>query len=111
NEELETKLQNADDLMLHHGAAALRHGIPVQQIYKLSSIDPWFIEKIRNIVEAEKKLTQSQLDTKTLHEAKKLGFSDKQIGRLVSKDDLEIRKIRKEAGIVPVVKQVDTLAE
>src|SRR5207245_2940175 len=109
-EELENKLQNHDDLILYHVAAALRHGIPVQQIYKLSSIDPWFIEKIRNIVEAEKNLKELQLDTKTLLEAKKLGFSDKQIGRLVSKDDLEIRKIRKEAGIVPVVKQVDTLA-
>ena len=109
-EELENKLQNPDDLILYHVAAALRHGISVEQIYKLSSIDPWFIEKIRNIVETEKKLKESSLDTKLLLEAKKLGFSDKQIGRLVSKDDLEIRKIRKEAGIVPVVKQVDTLA-
>ena len=109
-EELENKLQNPDDLILYHVAAALRQGISIEQIYKLSSIDPWFIEKIRNIVEAEKKLTESKLDTKALREAKKLGFSDKQIGRLVSKDDLEIRKIRKDAGIVPAVKQVDTLA-
>jgi len=109
-EELENKLQNPDDLILYHVAAALRQGISIEHIYKLSSIDPWFIEKIRNIVEAEKKLTESKLDTKALREAKKLGFSDKQIGRLVSKDDLEIRKIRKDAGIVPVVKQVDTLA-
>jgi len=109
-EELENKLQNPDDLILYHVAAAIRHGIPVEQIHKLSSIDPWFIEKIRNIVEAEKKLKESTLDTKILLETKKLGFSDKQIGRLVSKDDLEIRKIRKEAGIIPVVKQVDTLA-
>src|SRR5207249_11379622 len=98
------KLQNPDDLILYHVAAALRQGISIEHIYKLSSIDPWFIEKIRNIVEAEKKLTESKLDTKALREAKKLGFSDKQIGRLVSKDDLEIRKIRKDAGIVPVVK-------
>ena len=109
-EELENKLQNPDDLILYHVAAALRQGISIEHIYKLSSIDPWFIEKIRNIVEAEKKLTESKLDTKALRDAKKLGFSDKQIGRLVSKDDLEIRKIRKDAGIVPVVKQVDTLA-
>ena len=109
-EELENKLQNPDDLILYHVAAALRQGISIEHIYKLSSIDPWFIEKIRSIVEAEKKLTESKLDTKALREAKKLGFSDKQIGRLVSKDDLEIRKIRKDAGIVPVVKQVDTLA-
>ena len=109
-EELENKLQNPDDLILYHVAAALRQGISIEHIYKLSSIDPWFIEKIRSIVEAEKKLTESKLDTKALRDAKKLGFSDKQIGRLVSKDDLEIRKIRKDAGIVPVVKQVDTLA-
>ena len=109
-EEIENKLQNTDDQILYYIAAALRQGISIEQIYKLSVIDPWFIEKIRNIVEMEKSLKDSKLTTKLLRDAKKIGFSDKQIGRIISKDDLEIRKIRKDAGIIPVVKQIDTLA-
>ncbi len=109
-EEIENKLQNTDDGILYYVAAALRQGMSVEQIYKLSVIDPWFIEKIRNIVEMEKSLKDSKFTTKLLRDSKKLGFSDKQIGRIISKDDLEIRKIRKDAGIVPAVKQIDTLA-
>jgi len=109
-EEIENRLQNHDDHILYYVAAALRQGISVERIYKLSAIDPWFIEKIQNIVETEKKLKETKLDTKLLRDAKRFGFSDKQIGRLVGKDELEIRKIRKEAKIIPVVKQIDTLA-
>lgn len=109
-EEIENRLQNPDDHILYYVAAALKQGISVERIYKLSAIDPWFIEKIQNIVEIEKKLKETKLDTKLLRDAKRFGFSDKQIGRLVGKDDLEIRKIRKEAKIIPVVKQIDTLA-
>lgn len=109
-EEIENRLQNPDDHILYYVAAALKQSISVERIHKLSAIDPWFIEKIQNIVEIEKKLKETKLDTKLLREAKRFGFSDKQIGRLVGKDDLEVRKIRKEAGIIPVVKQIDTLA-
>jgi carbamoyl-phosphate synthase large subunit len=109
-EEIENKLQNTDDRILYYVAAALRQGMSVEQIYKLSVIDPWFIEKIRNIVEMEKNLKESKLTTKLLRDVKKLGFSDKQIGRIIGKDDLDVRKIRKDAGVIPVVKQIDTLA-
>ncbi len=109
-EEIENKLQNTDDRILYYVAAALRQGISVEQIYKLSVIDPWFIEKIRNIVEMEKNLKESKFTPKLLRDAKKLGFSDKQVGRIIGKDDLEVRKIRKDAGIIPAVKQIDTLA-
>jgi len=109
-EEIENRLQNTDDHILYYVAAALRQGISVERIHKLSAIDQWFIEKIQNIVDLEKRLKETKFDTKLLQEAKRFGFSDKQIGRLVGKDDLEIRKIRKEAGIIPIVKQIDTLA-
>jgi carbamoyl-phosphate synthase large subunit len=109
-EDLENRLQKADDKILYYVAAALRQGIAVERIYKLSAIDPWFIEKIQNIVEKEKSLKGSKLDKKSLLEAKSLGFSDKQIGRLVEKEETEIRKTRKEWGVVPVVKRIDTLA-
>ncbi len=109
-EDIENKLQKPDDNILYHVAAALRHGIPVERIYKLSAIDPWFIEKIENIVKKEKDLKERPLDKKSLQAAKQLGFSDKQIGRLVGKEEMEIRKMRKESGITPVVKRIDTLA-
>ena len=109
-EEIENKLQNTNDHILYYVADALRQGMSVEHIYKLSAIDPWFIEKIKNVVEMEKKLKESKISTELLREAKRLGFSDKQLGRIMEKDDLEIRKIRKEEGIIPAVKQIDTLA-
>ena len=110
DEDLENHLLKPDDYILYHVAAALKKGMSVEKIYKLSAIDPWFIEKIKNIVDTEKKLVDSQLDHDLLYKAKKLGFSDRQIGRAVKKDELEVREIRKTKGILPVVKQIDTLA-
>ena len=110
DEDLENHLLKPDDHILYHVAAALKKGMSVEKIYKLSAIDPWFIEKIKNIVDTEKKLVDSQLDHDLLYKAKKLGFSDRQIGRAVKKDELEVREIRKTKGILPVVKQIDTLA-
>lgn len=109
-EEIENKLQNPDDRILYYVAEAIRQGISVDHIYKLSAIDPWFIEKIVNIVEIEKKIKESKLDNELLREAKILGFSDKQIGKLIGKDEMEIRKTRKQSGILPVIKRIDTLA-
>ncbi len=110
DEDLENHLLKPDDYILYHVAAALKKGMSIEKIYKLSEIDPWFIEKIKNIVDTEKKLVDSQLDYDLLYKAKKLGFSDKQIGRAVKKDEFEVREIRKTKGILPVVKQIDTLA-
>ncbi len=110
DEDIENSLLNHDDHILYHVAAALKKGMSVEKIYKLSAIDPWFIEKIKNIIEVEKKLTDSALETGLLREAKKFGFSDKQIGRATKKEETEVREIRKSKGILPVVKQIDTLA-
>lgn len=109
-ETLENRLQKPDDKILYDVATALKQGISVERIYKLSAIDPWFIEKIDNIVKKEKAIKENHLDKESLAEAKSLGFSDKQIGRLVGKEDLEIRRMRKDLGILPVVKRIDTLA-
>ena len=109
-EEIEEHLSHPDDLILYYVAAALKKGISVEKIYDLSAIDPWFIEKIKNIVETEAKLKEKSLEKSLLKDAKRFGFSDKQIARATDKEPLEIRKIRKDFGIVPVVKQIDTLA-
>jgi len=110
DEQIEERLQTPDDNILYYVVAALHKGVSIEKIYQLSAIDPWFLTKINNIVEVERRLKSSTLDHKLLSDAKKFGFSDNQIGRAVKKDGLEIRKIRKDLGVIPVVKQIDTLA-
>ncbi len=109
-EEIEYKLSHHDDHILYHVAIALKMGISVNHIYELSTVDPWFIEKIQNIVNTEGKLKNSELDTSLLWEAKKMGFADKQIARAKDKTPDEIRDLRKNLGVIPSVKQIDTLA-
>ena len=109
-EEIENKLSHHDDQILYHVAIALKMGLSVQRIYKLSTIDPWFIEKIKNIVNVESKLKNSDLEKSLLWEAKKLGFADKQIARAKDKTPDEVRDLRKKLGVLPSVKQIDTLA-
>ena len=109
-EEIEYKLSHHDDHILYHVAIALKMGISVNHIYELSTVDPWFIEKIQNIVNTEGKLKNSELDASLLWEAKKMGFADKQIARAKDKTPDEIRDLRKNLGVIPSVKQIDTLA-
>ena len=109
-EEIEDKLSNHDDQILYNVAIALKMGISVEKIYKLSTIDPWFVEKIKNIIKVESKLKDSELGESLLWEAKKIGFSDKQIARAKEKTPDEVRSLRKKLGVLPSVKQIDTLA-
>ncbi len=109
-EQLEEKLSHPDDQILYNVARAIKAGFSVERINNLSAIDPWFIEKIKNIVKIEHKLSNEELGKPLLWEAKKHGFSDKQIARAKDKTPDEVRKIRKDFGIVPAVKQIDTLA-
>ena len=109
-EEIEHKLTYHDDHILYNVAIALKMGLSVEKIYKLSTIDPWFIEKIKNIVNIESKLKDSELDESLLWEAKKMGFSDKQIARVKGKTPDDVRDLRKKLGVIPSVKQIDTLS-
>ncbi len=109
-EEIENKLSYPDDQILYNVAIALKMGLSTERIYKLSTIDPWFIEKIKNIVDLELKLKTSELGESFLWEVKKMGFSDKQIARAKDKTPDEVRDLRKKFGVLPSVKQIDTLA-
>jgi carbamoyl-phosphate synthase large subunit len=109
-EELENKLSHPDDQILYNVAAAIKAGFSAERINNLSAIDPWFIEKIKNIIKIEEKMTKEDLGKSLLWEAKKMGFSDKQIGRAKGKTPDEIRHLRKESGVLPSVKQIDSLA-
>ncbi|NOY38519.1 MAG: carbamoyl-phosphate synthase (glutamine-hydrolyzing) large subunit [Chlorobi bacterium] len=121
-EPVEKELAEPTDMRIFVIADALEKGFPVDEIHNLTRIDKWFLYKLRNIVALKNTLSSfgslSGLSDQTLLEAKILGFSDFQIARFVLKspvnriaDDLiRIRNHRKKKGIVPFVKQIDTLA-
>ena len=92
-------------------ALAMQHGMSVEKITDITGIDPWFLYRIRHIVEAELQLQTSQeLSESRLLALKQLGVSDKRIGELTGKTGLEIRALRKQLGILPSIFQIDTLA-
>lgn len=91
-------------------AQALRSGISPKKISSISGIDPWFLQKMENIVRYAKFLPRSDLGRKTILDAKKLGFSDIQIATLTKSTEDKVRKERKRLEILPVIKQIDTLA-
>ncbi len=91
-------------------ATALREGVSVEKIHELSKIDTWFLEKMKNITDHEHTLQKSPLEANTLRRGKMLGFSDKQIATIRKTTEDEIRAARKEMDVLPVVKQIDTLA-
>jgi carbamoyl-phosphate synthase large subunit len=92
-------------------AKAMRKGITIEKIYQLSGIDPWFLYRIKNIVNEEEVLKKNKVLTADyLRRLKQLGFSDKKIGELVGTTGLKIRALRKKFGVLPSVLQIDTLA-
>jgi aspartate carbamoyltransferase len=102
-------------------ASGFASGRSVDEIHAQSQIDRWFLQRLAHITEFEQHLTRlgtmhvatgsdNWLTAELLWRAKQLGFSDRQIGRLVGNTELEIRKLRKEFGVLPNVKQIDTVA-
>ncbi|MBO4592424.1 MAG: carbamoyl-phosphate synthase (glutamine-hydrolyzing) large subunit, partial [Eubacterium sp.] len=86
-------------------------GVDLQVIYNRTKIDMFFLDKIKNIVDFEKKLEQvDKLDKDTLFEAKKMGFSDSYIAELTNQTEEEVWKLRKSFDIKPVYKMIDTCA-
>ena len=121
-EQLDEELSNPTDLRIFAMAQALEEGYTIQRIYELTKIDPWFIGKLKNIVDMKKELeghdTLESVTPELLREAKRLGFSDFQIARFVlkpegtnmEKENLQVRQYRKQLGILPAVKRINTVA-
>ncbi|MBI2545626.1 carbamoyl-phosphate synthase (glutamine-hydrolyzing) large subunit [Candidatus Woesearchaeota archaeon] len=108
-DDLEHELENPTDRRIFAIAQAFKEGMPVDAIYALSRIDKWFLYKIKHIVDMEHNLKMYSLSKELLLKAKQLGFSDNQIALLKGKSELEIRQQRKQLGVMPFVRQIDTL--
>lgn len=120
-EDIDAALREPTDKRVFVISKAMHKGYSVDQIHELTKIDKWFLEKLQHIIdidEAMKKCNINTLDKELLRTAKVYGFTDFQIARAVGMEqDMDIEKAimavrarRKQAGIVPVVKQIDTLA-
>jgi len=120
-EDIDRSLREPTDNRIFVISKAFLKGYSVDQINELTKIDRWFLEKLYNIIKTSKELSLlsslDSLDYELLKKSKGEGFSDFQIGRLVFKDSIDVdeassmvRDYRKKLNIVPVVKQIDTLA-
>jgi carbamoyl-phosphate synthase large subunit len=103
--EIEALLSNPTPERIYVALEALRRGYSVEQIHRLSHVDRWFLQRLARIVELEVNYSGERLP-----EAKRAGFSDAQIASLSNAPVDEIRTAREARGIVPCVKQIDTLA-
>jgi len=99
-----------NDLRLWAIMAALRRGITAEELYQRTKIDLWFIYKLGNIVDMEKQLLSQPLTPELLWQAKRLGFSDEQVGTLADRLPEQVRQLRHSWNIHPVYKMVDTCA-
>jgi len=107
----EKKLKTATDERLFQIYSALKSGMSVNEIRDITQIDPFFLHKILNIVEWEKKITADTIfDASMMRKTKRMGFSDRKISQITGLDEEVIRKTRIELGITPSYKMVDTCA-
>ncbi|MEP0860631.1 MAG: carbamoyl-phosphate synthase (glutamine-hydrolyzing) large subunit [Ignavibacterium sp.] len=113
-ENLDKELSDPTDKRIFAIAEALKQGYSVDRIHELTKITKWFLYKMKNIVDIETKLrgfkNLESLDAELMKAAKQAGFSDLQIAQLVNSDEISVRKFRKSMGVVPVIKQIDTMA-
>jgi carbamoyl-phosphate synthase large subunit len=95
---------------LYHLADALRLGISREEIFELSRIDPWFIDAVAGIVEAEEWISRATLGEQFFRSAKSMGFADRRIAELRATDEDTVARARRGFGVTPVYKLVDTCA-
>ena len=121
--DLDKALKEPTDKRIFFLAQALQEGYSVERIHELTKIDRWFLHKLNNIIQTSQELAEhkslDRLPAELLLQAKQQGFSDFQVARAVIPEEfaagahkaaLDVRTHRKALGIVPVVKQIDTLA-
>ena len=121
-DDMDRALKEPTDKRIFVLAKALHEGYSVERIHELTKIDRWFLQKLKHIIDTEEELKQfpeiEEIPEELLRTAKQQGFSDFQIARAIKgekldvtgADNAKVRAYRKKLGIVPVVKQIDTLA-
>ncbi|ODQ63849.1 carbamoyl-phosphate synth [Nadsonia fulvescens var. elongata DSM 6958] len=111
--DIDAELQTPSDQRLFAIANALNSGYSVEKIWKMTNIDKWFLNKLKALVDFAQSLENFTLNTipiEIMREAKQLGFEDRQIAKFIGSNELTVRSKRVEAGILPFVKQIDTVA-
>ncbi|RAL17042.1 bifunctional carbamoylphosphate synthetase/aspartate transcarbamylase [Aspergillus homomorphus CBS 101889] len=107
------ELQTPSDQRLFAIANAMAAGYSVDDIWKLTSIDKWFLSRLKGLSDFGKLMTSYNATTvprPLIKRAKQLGFSDRQLAKFLSSNELAVRRLRVESGIIPIVKQIDTVA-
>ncbi|KAE8447218.1 hypothetical protein EG329_011049 [Mollisiaceae sp. DMI_Dod_QoI] len=110
---IDDELQTPSDQRLFAIANAMHSGYSVNKIWEMTKIDKWFLSRLKGLSDFGKMMTTynaSTITTNLLRQAKQLGFCDRQLAKFWSSNELAVRRMRVEAGIVPVVKQIDTVA-
>ncbi|MEH7106831.1 carbamoyl-phosphate synthase large subunit [Bacillus sp. JJ1764] len=107
---LEKRIMKAGDERLFYIAEAIKRGITIETIHKWSKIDLFFLKKLEGIIDLEHKLFEDVLNLEVLKEAKQKGFTDMKIAELWGRTEKEIYNLRREIGLLPVYKMVDTCA-
>ena len=113
-DEIRYQLSHPNPQRIWYIRYAFKAGMTVEEVNELTSIDPWFLANIKEIVDFENHLRTyrdiSEVSDETLREAKRYGFSDRQLAHIWSRAEMEIREERKRRGIVATFKAVDTCA-
>ncbi len=108
--ELEEYIKVGSDDRIYAIAELLRRGCPCEDINSVTGIDMFFIRKLKNITNMEMLLKKNSFDRDTLYDAKRLGFSDREVAKLWNSDEVTVYEMRKKENILPVYKMIDTCA-
>src|SRR5882762_1288820 len=110
-DELQRKLARPNSQRFSYITYALQHDWPISEIYRLSRVDPWFLEQLQDVMEIQKSvegLKLEEIPVELLRSFKEVALSDRRLAYLTEKSEDEVREFRKRAGVVPVYKRVDT---
>ena len=111
NDQIRDELKRTTPKRLFYVMEAIRREFTIEELNRLTGIDPWFLDQMTEIAEAEKSLKTGQMpDAEKLHELKSFGFSDRRLAKLIGTDEAVIRETRKKNHVNPVYKVVDTCA-
>jgi carbamoyl-phosphate synthase large subunit len=111
DDELQRKLARPNSQRFSYITYALQHGWPIAEIYRLSRVDPWFLEQLQDVMEIQKGIEGFKLEeisAEHLRTFKEVALSDRRLAYLTDKSEDEVREYRKQQGVVPVYKRVDT---